>query len=90
MNELIIVPIWAWFLIGALLLTQGTWMFNDASKRGMNKWFWGVLGLLNTPTNLIVYLIVSRRILGTKKCHACDKKYNKTYTYCPHCGEENQ
>lgn len=85
-SDLSIIPYWVWILLAVVLLIQGTWIFNDAGKRSMNRWLWGLLGLLNTPTNLIVYLIVSRTILGTKRCHVCDMRYNKTYKYCPHCG----
>jgi len=88
-SELMIVPYWVWIMIAIVLLIQGTWIFNDAGKRGMNRWLWGLLGLMNTPTNLIVYLIVSRTILGTKKCKKCERRYNKTYKYCPYCSEEN-
>ncbi|MFZ7121005.1 MAG: hypothetical protein ACOWWH_08665 [Eubacteriaceae bacterium] len=89
-SDLSIIPYWVWTLLAVILLIQGTWIFNDANKRGMNRWLWGLLGLLNTPTNLIVYLIVSRTILGTRRCYVCDMRYNKTYQYCPHCGELNK
>lgn len=86
-GELSTVPIVVWVLIMCALLIQGIWMFNDAAKRGMNKWLWGILGLMNIPSNLIIYLIVSRRIIGVKKCHSCNKKINKSFKYCPHCGK---
>lgn len=90
MEELAAVPLGLWIGLGLGLLAQGIWIFNDAGKRGMNKWLWGFLGLLNTPTNLIVYLIVSRGILGTYKCSQCESKYNKSYRYCPYCGTEKK
>jgi uncharacterized membrane protein len=86
MNDINSVPVVVWIVLAAVLFIQGFWMFNDASKRGLNKWLWGALGLLNTPTNLIVYLVVSRTILGMTKCENCEKKYNSMFTYCPHCG----
>ncbi|GAA0723443.1 hypothetical protein GCM10008905_16060 [Clostridium malenominatum] len=47
-----------------ILLLQGLWMFNDAKKRGeKNYWLWGIFGILNTPSNLIIYLIVTRTII---------------------------
>ncbi len=47
-----------------LLLIQGFWMFKDARKRGEKYyWLWGLFGLLNTPGNLIIYLIVTRIII---------------------------
>ncbi len=48
-----------------LLFTQGIWIFNDAKKREDKYcWLWGLFGILNTPGNLIIYLIVTRIILG--------------------------
>ncbi|NLC52720.1 MAG: sigmaY antisigma factor component [Firmicutes bacterium] len=51
----------AYPLIAVLLLTQALWIFHDARKRGENAWLWGLLGLLNVPSSLIVYLLVTRR-----------------------------
>lgn len=52
---------WAYPLIAVLLLAQALWIFHDARKRGENAWLWGLLGLLNVPSSLIVYLLVTRR-----------------------------
>jgi len=47
-----------------ILFIQGLWMFKDAKKRGEKYyWLWGVFGLLNTPGNLIIYLIITRVII---------------------------
>lgn len=47
-----------------ILLIQGFWIFNDAKKRGEKYyWLWGIFGLLNTPGNLIIYLLVTRAII---------------------------
>lgn len=54
------INFWLFLLLAICLLTQGTWIFTDAKKRGLNPWLWGLLGLLNIPTSLIVYLLVSR------------------------------
>jgi hypothetical protein len=51
------VPLWAWFLLAAILLTQAYLIFNDAKKRGYNAWAWGALGLLNFPSSLIIYFV---------------------------------
>lgn len=50
-----------------LLILQASWIFQDAKKRG-NKhyWFWGLVGLINIPESLIVYLIVTRILLRKK------------------------
>lgn len=52
---------WAYALIAVLLLAQALWIFQDARKRGENAWLWGLLGLLNIPSSLLVYLLVTRR-----------------------------
>lgn len=88
-NGLSLFPLYAWIIIGIILLVQGFWIFNDANKRGMNKWLWGLFGLLNSPSNLIMYLIVSRAVLGANRCESCGKRFNKNFRYCPHCGLAN-
>lgn len=51
-----------------VLLIQGFWIFTDAKKRGEKfYWLWGIFGLLNIPTNLIIYLIVTRIIIDRYK-----------------------
>jgi len=55
---LVIIPI---------LLVQGAWVFYDARKRKEKfYWLWGIFALLNTPGNLIMYLLVTRVILNKK------------------------
>ncbi|NLY89476.1 MAG: hypothetical protein GX085_07635 [Firmicutes bacterium] len=50
---------WPFYLLLAVLaFTQALWIFHDARKRGENHWLWGLLGLLNVPSSLIVYLLV--------------------------------
>lgn len=79
-----------WVLIAALLLIQGSWIFYDASKRGENKWIWGFFGLLNVPSNLIIYLLVTRTVLKSKKCQECGKRTRINYKYCPYCGNNEE
>ncbi|HEY9062923.1 MAG TPA: hypothetical protein VIO64_20865 [Pseudobacteroides sp.] len=81
----------SWMLIPLfiLLFIQGAWIFNDASKRGENKWIWGFFGLLNVPSNLIIYLIVTRVWAKACPCQICGKKFRNNYKYCPHCGASN-
>ncbi|SHJ71590.1 hypothetical protein SAMN05444401_3675 [Clostridium amylolyticum] len=51
-----------------LLLFQGFWVFNDAKKRGIKfYWIWGILCTMNTPTNLLIYLLFSRVIREKRK-----------------------
>lgn len=59
---------WPLYLLFAVLaFTQALWIFYDARKRGENHWLWGLLGLLNVPSSLIVYLLVTRRDKKKKK-----------------------
>ena len=47
-----------------MVIVQGLWVFRDARKRGDRfYWLWGTFCLLNIPSNLIVYLIVTRIII---------------------------
>jgi hypothetical protein len=49
-----------------LLLIQGAWIFYDSRKRKEKYyWLWGLFGLMNIPSSLIIYLLVTRSI--TKK-----------------------
>lgn len=88
-NELRQVPLWLWIVIGILLLIQGAWVYRDAEKRGENKWLWGCFALLNVPSSLIIYLIVTRIMLPNSNCKSCSRKIRKDSNYCPYCGEEN-
>ncbi|MDF2927387.1 MAG: hypothetical protein K0R57_6301 [Paenibacillaceae bacterium] len=45
-----------------VLLAQGLYLFIDARKRGRYPWLWGLWGLIQAPTPLVVYLIVVRKI----------------------------
>ncbi|BFT75930.1 MULTISPECIES: sigmaY antisigma factor component [Paenibacillus] len=60
------LPIWAWIGIALILLVQSTWLFVDARKRSARyPWFWGIWGILQAPTPLIVYLFAVRKIHRT-------------------------
>jgi hypothetical protein len=50
-------PLWL-VLLGVVVFCQGLWIFLDAKKHGLNSWLWGILGLLNVPSSLVVYLLV--------------------------------
>jgi hypothetical protein len=50
-----------------ILLIQGAWVFQDARKRKEKYyWLWGIFALMNTPSNLLIYLLVTRVILNNK------------------------
>ncbi|WP_186327968.1 hypothetical protein [Paenibacillus xylanexedens] len=61
-------PLWL-TLLGIFLLVQGTWIFQDARKRGRFPWLWGLWGITGFPTPLIIYWFVvirSQRKPGTQ------------------------
>lgn len=88
MSDIKDIPLYLWIVLIVLLLAQGCWIFWDASKRGENKWLWGFFGLLNVPSNLIVYLIVTRVVSKSVSCKFCGKRIRMSYKYCPYCGEK--
>lgn len=88
MTELSSIHPVLWVGLAIILLIQSSWIFYDASRRGENKWLWGLFGLLNTPGNLIIYLIVTRLMLKTKICEQCGNRMRVNAKYCPHCGVE--
>lgn len=88
MNELKLIPQYLWVILAAAALTQGCWIFMDASRRGEHKWLWGFFGLLNIPSNLIIYLLVTRVIMKPNPCPHCKKNVRGSFAFCPHCGEK--
>jgi RNA polymerase subunit RPABC4/transcription elongation factor Spt4 len=67
------------------LLAQAAWIFHDARKNGESYyWLWGLFGLLNIPSSLLIYLLVTR--VGKVKCESCSTLVGKEYKVCPHCG----
>ena len=60
--ELDSLPWFIWVLLALALLTQGTWLFLDARKRGAYPWFWGIWGLTTVPLPTILYLLYIRFI----------------------------
>lgn len=62
------VKLLLYLVLAIILLAQGFWIFTDAKKRGEKfYWLWGIFGLLNIPSNLIIYLIVTRIIIDRYK-----------------------
>lgn len=52
------MPWYGWVGVAAVLLTQGTWLFLDARKRGARPWLWGLLGLIQAPMPLLFYYLL--------------------------------
>lgn len=51
-NELIII-----ILAIPILLAQGIWLYIDAKRRGTYAWAWGIVGLIQFPTPLLLYYV---------------------------------
>lgn len=47
-----------WVAIAVILLTQATWIFLDARKRGARPWLWGLIGLTSCPGALLLYWLI--------------------------------
>lgn len=68
-----------------IMIPQATWIFTNARKRGERYyWLWGLLGLIQFPSALIVYLIVMG--MTHEKCKYCHKDIKKGGKLCPYCG----
>lgn len=61
MEERLIHSVWFWLALGAVLISQSTWLFVDARKRESFHWFWGLWGLIQFPMPLILYWLLVRR-----------------------------
>ncbi|HEY2491489.1 MAG TPA: sigmaY antisigma factor component [Paenibacillus sp.] len=70
MTELMEIPLWIIVPFVLVLLLQGTWMFLDAGKRGKWRWLWGLWGLTNIPTPILIYLFFVRLPDERKKSRA--------------------
>ena len=78
-----------WVLLGALVVVQATWIFRDARRRGEGyAWLWGLFGLVNVPSSLIVYILVTRR--GNARCAKCRKAIPRKSKICPYCGSRKE
>lgn len=64
----------------------GTYVYRDATRRGMNAPLWTLIAVL-APTfiGLIVYLIV-RAEHTALQCPKCKGLVTEKFTVCPHCG----
>lgn len=75
------------FIAFALLLIQGSWIFYDASKKGLNKWIWGLFGMVQLPSSLIIYLLITRVLNKKITCPHCLYEINHDSKFCSYCGQ---
>jgi hypothetical protein len=66
-QEFSTIPLYAWIIIGTLLLSESIWLFRDAQKHKTIPWLWGLWALTSFPTPLVVYLIVVRKVFKKSK-----------------------
>ncbi|MGE5702040.1 MAG: sigma-Y antisigma factor component [Clostridia bacterium] len=62
------IPLFYWILLAIIMFSQSTWLFLDARKYGHKKWLWGLVGLIQFPMPLLVYLLFVKKI-GKSKNH---------------------
>ncbi|WPX07850.1 hypothetical protein [Anaerocellum danielii] len=61
------IPPVFFIILFILLMLQAVYIFFDAKNRGEKYYFlWGLFGLLNFPSSLIIYLLITRVILKDK------------------------
>lgn len=53
-------------LVAVILLSQSIFLFTNARKNGHNYWLWGILGLIQAPMPLLIYLVFARKIFQRK------------------------
>ena len=61
------VPLYLWILFATLLFSQGLWLFLDSRKRNANRWFWGLWGLIQFPTPILIYLLFYHKGMSKKQ-----------------------
>ncbi|WP_163101731.1 sigma-Y antisigma factor component [Peribacillus alkalitolerans] len=45
-----------------ILLAQSIFLFIDARKHGHNYWFWGIVGLIQAPMPILIYMLLIRKV----------------------------
>ncbi|MHA6480502.1 sigmaY antisigma factor component [Paenibacillus sp. strain BS8-2] len=78
MEEQLKNSVWFWSLLAVMLITQSTWLFIDARKRGSSYWFWGLWGLIQCPLPSITYWLFVRRGLWRQLKQKLNEKKEET------------
>ncbi len=74
-----------------LSIVIAAWVFNDAEKRGMNGWLWGLLVFFANIIGLVVYLLarnegIPARPITREACSQCGRPLQPDFLACPYCG----
>lgn len=78
----ILAPLFLFALIGIWFF-----IYQDAGRRGMNRWLWTLIAIF-TPNliGIILYLILRRPLLTP--CPGCGSRVEPQLLYCPGCGSQ--
>lgn len=47
--------------VAIILLSQSIFLYTDARRNGHNYWLWGIIGLIQAPMPLLIYLLFFRK-----------------------------
>ncbi len=56
------IPLPLLILVLVLLISQSVFLFQDARRRNLHPWFWGIYGIIQAPMPTILYFIIERKI----------------------------
>jgi RNA polymerase subunit RPABC4/transcription elongation factor Spt4 len=70
--------------VAALISWIAVFVYNDAPKRGMDRWMWMTIAVfVPNLIGLIIYFIV--RSNYNAKCLNCGKNIKSEFSVCPYC-----
>ena len=76
------------YIIIAIPICIGLFVYHDAKSRGMEAILWTLAAvLIPYCIGLIIYLVV-RYNHSANRCYRCGANVKDTYTLCPQCGVE--
>lgn len=81
----LIMIVYVLFLM-VIPLVVGTYVYQDARKRGMNPLLWTLVALLVPMLIGFVIYLLARVGHGDVRCPRCEAAVRETYVVCPNCG----
>ncbi|MBD3334773.1 MAG: zinc-ribbon domain-containing protein [Candidatus Eisenbacteria bacterium] len=71
------------------VVAVGTYVYRDASRRGMDPWLWTCIAVFVPAfVGLVIYLIA--RSNGGRACVNCGRSLRTDFRICPYCGHEQE